>query len=81
MRLVLGFVLRVSFWGIWRGLLGAVHEVAPAAEEVGRGAAQLEERQVEVACQLGERLEEQPQLVHRVACGVGIKSAPDVRES
>ena len=77
----MGAVFRVSFWGIWRGLLlGAVHEVARAADEVARAAAQLEDRQVEVACQLGESLEEQSQLVHNVAWGVGMNSVPGVRE-
>ena len=84
----MGAVFRVSFWGIWRGLLlVAVHEVARAADEVARAAdevaraaAQLEDRQVEVACQLGESLEEQSQLVHNVAWGVGMNSVPGVRE-
>jgi hypothetical protein len=33
-----------------------------------------------VACQLGESLEEQSQLVHTVAWGVGMNSVPGVRE-
>ena len=50
-------------------MLGVVDEVPRAVAEVAGGAAQREQRQVQVARRLGEGVEEQPQLQHRVACG------------
>ncbi len=48
-------------------LLGMVDQVSRAVGEVGGGAAQREQGQVQVASSFGESMEEQPQLKHGIA--------------
>lgn len=49
------------------GLLHVIDQEPCAVREVGGGAAQREEGQVQVASGFGERVEEQPQLQHGIA--------------
>lgn len=48
-------------------LLGMVDQVPHAVGEVVGGSAQWEQGQVQVTSGFGQRMEEQPQLQHRVA--------------
>lgn len=50
-----------------RGLLHVVDQEPGAVREVGGGAAQREEGQVQVTSGFGESMEEQPQLQHGIA--------------
>lgn len=51
-------------------LLRVAEQVPRAVGEVGGGAAQRQQGQVQVACRFGQGVEEQPQLEHGVSCGI-----------
>lgn len=61
-----GLALVLEAFGGWR-LLHMIDQEPRAVGEVGGGAAQGEEGQVQVASSFGQSMEEQPQLQHGIA--------------